>query len=117
MSASWSKTDHAAMDIHPRNRLPVDHHIHQEYVDKFCDELTAHDPWMWREACNRIRVEIDYNKTVSVVYKRPLDPTARHAHDTYTIWATLKSGQSIEMHRGEAGWHIEYGKPVDEDRS
>jgi hypothetical protein len=111
MNNSWSKTDHAARDIHPRNRLPQDHHIHQEMVNRFCDELTAHDAWMWREACNRIRAEIDYTQPVKTIVVRPLDPSARHAHDTYTIWATLKSGQSIEMHRGEGGWHINYGKP------
>lgn len=111
MNNSWSKTDHAAMDRHPGNRLPKDHHVHQEAVDRFCDELIAHDPRIWREVCNQIRNEIDYRKLVKVIVIRPLDPAARHAHDTYTIWATLRSGQSIEMHRGDGGWSIKYGEP------
>ena len=106
---SWSRKDHAAMDRFARNRLPHNHHIHQEFVDRFCDELIAHDAWMWRQTCTQIRNEIDYGKPVQVIQERELV----FGIETYTIWATLKSGQSIEMRRGEGGWSIKYGKPVE----
>jgi hypothetical protein len=110
---SFGKTDHAAMDAHPRNRLPKNHHVHQEMVDRFCDYITKRDPWMWREAAGHIRANIDYSQPVKTIVTRPLDPSdPERGCEQCTIWATLKSGQSITLMMRETGWSIEYGKPL-----
>ena len=83
----------------------------QDMVNRFCDYITKRDPWMWREAAGHIRTNIDYDKPVQVIITTPLDPSDTIRREQYTIWATLKSGQSITMCMGEAGWSIDYSKP------
>ena len=64
----------------------------------FCAELTAHDPWTWREQCRHILEDIDYSAPATLV-----------ANQTSTrITATMKDGRQIEMSNSFDGWAVKW---------
>lgn len=60
----------------------------------FCDELIAHDPWTWRDQCQHILEEIDYDAPATII--------------TDHITATMIDKRQIELSRSFDGWCVKW---------
>ena len=72
-------------------------------VQKFCDELSSHDMWMWGNTCQNIMNNFDYSRPSSF-YKI--------SDDNYSIEGKMKGGQEIRLIRTDGGWSIRWGIPL-----
>ena len=67
-------------------------------VEKWCDEVRAHDNWTWGNTCVWLMDNIDYRATSSI--SREL------------ILVTFMDGKHAELLRLEHGWGIRWGVEI-----
>ena len=74
----------------------------KQAIEKYCQDLIAHDAYMNREMCERILETVDYDAPGTLIQDG----------EYYEITATLQDGRSLGLGYIYGGWYASFGKPV-----
>lgn len=73
-------------------------------VLSFCKELSDSDPWQWKDACQKLLKDINYE----------MPSVLRLNKDFYQVGAVLNDGRLVELSRFYVGgWCIKYESPAE----